>query len=480
MAAVAQTRPDRSGRDDARSGGEGPRRLNREDAKSAKIGRRGSTAVSLTLSASGAARSRGPRIGSPRSVFVVALLAAAAISWPPAGAEAGDSERLVFHAEAADGAVVWSRGGDTVVNPASVVKLGTSAWALERLSATHRYETRIGTIGTLDRAGGTVAGALVVAGGGDPDLQPENAFLIAAELNRMGVRRVADGLVVVPPFDFGWDGGVDGRRVAERERQHRAGERLLAALDPARWTTSLRHTWEAMAARRGLAVDAPPGVSVAGGVTVAPAADAHWLLVHRSNPLPLILRRFNVYSNNDIVRIAEPLGGASGLAEFLRPRLSAPDLRLATASGEEHNRLTPREAVRLVGLLAATTRAAGLAPRAVLPVLGCDPGPTRRMFPHFLAAERTGAVAVKSGTLSTTDGGVAVLAGLYTAADGREIRFCVAAPHAGGALRHWRALEQAWLEDLIARTGGLHPVPCPDELPFSDHSAVVERVSDGP
>ena len=436
--------------------------------------------MQLTVAACPAVRSADRRAGSPRSVAVAVLLAAAVISWFGAVAGAADSDRLVFHAEAADGAVVWSRGADSQVNPASVVKLGTSAWALERLGARYRYETRIGVIGDLDRGSGTVAGALVVAGGGDPDLQPENAFLIAAELNRLGVRRVADGVVVLPPFDFGWDGGVDGRRVAERERQHRAGERLVAALDPGRWTTSLRHTWEAMADRRGLAVDAPPAVAVTGGVTVAPAADAHWLLVHRSSPLPLILRRFNVYSNNDIVRIAEPLGGAPGLAAFLRPRLSAPDLRLATASGEEQNRMTPREAVRLVGLLAATTRSAGLEPRTVLPVLGCDPGPTRRMFPHFLAAERTGAVAVKSGTLSNTDGGVAVLAGLYTAADDREIRFCVAAPRAGGALRHWRALEQAWLEELIARTGGVRPGRCPEPLPFSDHDARVEPVGDSP
>lgn len=414
-----------------------------------------------------------------RSQSLARVLALALTWWLTMAVVAGaaDRDRLVWHAEAADGTVVWSRGADTAVNPASVVKVGTAAWAIERLGIDHRYVTRIGIRGEFDPATGVVAGAVVVAGGGDPDLQPENAFLIAAELNRRGVRRATGGLVVVPPFDFGWDRGVDGRRVADGERLRRAGERLVAALDPSRWSTTLRHTWQALAARRGLAVETPPGVAIAGAVTVAATVDARWLAGHRSNPLPIILRRFNVYSNNDVVRVAAGLGGAGELQSYLRTRLAAPHIELATASGEERNRMTPREAVCLVGLLAATTRSRGLEPRAVLPVLGCDPGPTRRMFPRFLTAERAGGVTVKTGTLSTTDGGVAVLAGLFTAADGCEIRFCVAAPRAGGDLRHWRALEQSWLEELISRTGGLRLSPCPPELPFSDHDALVESLA---
>lgn len=389
-----------------------------------------------------------------------------------ATASAADRDRLLWHAETADGAVVWTKDADTPFNPASVVKVGTTLWALDRLGAGHRYRTLVGVTTTVDRETGEVEGALAILGGGDPDLHPENAFLVAEALGGLGIRRVRAGVVVTPPFHFGWEHGVAGRGGAERDRAAAAAERFRVALDPSRWTAAVRHAWEGFRDRTG-ATGPPPGVAVEGGVSVAGDGAVRWLLEHRSNPLPVVLRRFNTYSNNDIVRIADLLGGTTPLESWMRGRLEAPELELETSSGEGRNRMTARQAVRLVGELAVAARSRTVEPGQLLPVLGCDPGPTRRMFPRFLEPARSGSVTVKTGTLTTTDGGVAVLAGMFAAADGREIQFCVAAPRAGDRLGHWRGLQQAWLEELIARTGGARAVGCGPDLPYSETGAEV-------
>jgi len=83
-------------------------------------------------------------------------------------------------------------------------------------------------------------------------------------------------------------------------------------------------------------------------------------------------------------------------------------------------------------------------------------------------------VTCKTGTLTQTDGGVAVFAGTFTGADGAEITFAVAAPRAGGRLQYWRRLEQRWVLSLIDARGGAVTTPCTTPLPFSDTHAVVD------
>ena len=349
---------------------------------------------------------------------------------------AADPGRLLYHAESLDGAVLSSHGADRVFNPASVVKVATTLWALERLGAEHRYQTQVGLSGSWDRETGVVDGQLVFEGGGDPDFHAENAFLVARELNRLGVRRVSDGLVVTGPFTIGWERGAERRSQVEETRARMMARRLLAALDPARWDRTARASWEAMCRRRGWDPRHPPVVAIAGGAVAVEEAGSSPLVRHLSSPLPVLLRRFNVYSNNDIIRVADGLGGVGELGAFVRRRLDIADSRvvLATASGEGQNRLTARLTVRLLREFHHALKALQLAPRAVLPVPGCDPGPVGRMFPRLSWGARARTVAVKTGTLRTTDNGVAVLSGFLTSPRHGVVVFCVAAPDAGKRL----------------------------------------------
>jgi len=404
-------------------------------------------------------------------VVVVALLVAA----PVVGA---DRDRLLFHAETLGGRVLESRGADTPFNPASLVKVGTTLWALESLGRDHRYRTVFGVAGEWDKQAGRLVGSLVVQGWGDPDFQPENLFMVARQLNRLHLERVEGWVRIGGDFWIGWENGVANSALGPRDRVDRMGRRLRMMLDPNRWDQTTRASWDAVCVRRGWDPMKPPRVEIVGSVRPGLPADWTPIVVHRSNPLPVLLRRFNVYSNNDIIRIAEGLGGPQELEAFLEKRLGATPsaIELETASGEKHNRMTARIGVSLMRAFLETVAELGLAPADVLPVIGCDPGSTDRKFPKMARPAWAGSVVVKTGTLINTDGGVAVLGGIFTTLRREQVLFCIAATNTGWKEPHWRGLQQSWLIDLVAESGYAVQRPCGPELPFSDAFAEVEWV----
>ncbi len=406
------------------------------------------------------------------------VLALAILSGAVHPVSANDTARLLWSVRTTGGTVVSEQDAGTPCNPASVLKLGTALLALDRLGPDHRYTTAFAATGTIDTAHGVLHGDLVVLGGADPDFQLENAWLVAGALGEAGVRTVTGNLVVAGRFWMGWDHGFAGTAGMTGEAiRLRAGRRLLRAWDPSRWTASIRKGWTEWSGRRPGTVGPPPSVIVRGRVRTGTAA-GRTVVVHRSNPLLTILRRFLTYSNNDIVRIAVPLGGPGELERFLARRLEAQPgtITVASASGEGVNRMTPRLGVRLLDTLRGWLGGYGLSLRDLLPVPGCVPGPLPRMFPHFAHPPLAGTLACKTGTLDATDGGVAVLAGTVETRDAGTILFFVAAPRAGSDLRRWRHVEQRWLEDLIGTLGGAVAHPCPPPFPYSDENALAERV----
>jgi len=407
----------------------------------------------------------------------------AAIVVPLVGAVAAfaksDTDRLHYFA-VNGGGVLSSAKADQPVNPASVVKIATTLWALDRHSAGHRFVTTIGYLGSWDPSTGVLIGDLVIRGGDDPDFQWENAFLVARELNRLGLRRVEGRVLVHGRFWFGWEHGVEKRVTDPNQLAEKMGRRLIRTLDPVRWTRSHLNTWKALCERRGWDVTRRPQVKVTGGARFGKPGDATPLLVHHSNPLEVIMRRFNVYSNNDIVRVADGLGTQDEFEAFVTERLGVEPgrIELETASGERRNRMTVQQMAGLLTELDVEAEEQGLEIQQLLPVLGCDPGHTRRMFPALAEPEFAGAVTCKTGTLTHTDGGVAVLAGTFTSPTNGPVVFAIAAARAGGKLDYWRMIQQRWLLDLIDESGGAVTTPCGDPLPFSDTFAEVEVVAD--
>jgi len=359
-------------------------------------------------------------------------------------------------------------------NPASVVKIATTLLALETLGPEYRYETRFGLAGKLDPESGVLDGDLVVVGAGDPDFHVENAFLVARALNEIGVRRIRGDLLVDERFWIGWEGGSERRNDDADRRARMMAERLRSALDPARWDPATRQAIEALRIRREWAGPASAGVTVGGRVRrlvadVTPAV----VVVHRSNPLALTLKRLNAYSNNDIERLRLTIGDGGALAAFLAERLDAPaaSMSFETLSGLGTNRLTAQRIVQLLDEFRRICERLGLDVGDILPRAGCDPG-TLKNFPAFTSGPDSRALVAKTGTLSKTDGGVAVLAGYLETARG-EITFAVASRGIGAAAASARRAQQRWLLELSKASGGPAAGECGAEVRFSDAEATA-------
>ena len=100
---------------------------------------------------------------------------------PIAGARAG-----VLVTDVESGEVLYERDADVLLNPASNVKLVTSAAALARLGPAYRFDTEF----LVD--GNPGLRTLYVRGKGDPSLVTERLWAIAGDLQHVGLRRIGD------------------------------------------------------------------------------------------------------------------------------------------------------------------------------------------------------------------------------------------------------------------------------------------------
>ena len=383
---------------------------------------------------------------------------------------------LVWHVETLDGGEVSSIQGDQPINPASVVKVATTLWALEKLGPLHRFDTVFAAAGAVDAEKKTLAGDLVVLGAGDPDFHVENAFLVALRLNQLGIRQVRGALRVSETFWIGWEGGSARTIKDPQVRAQQMAQRLRAALDPKRWTAATRRAWRDFAARHDVPAASLPAVAVMGGIgTASRRADEHRVLVtHRSKSVADALRRFDCFSNNDIERLEASLGSASDLARRISEVIEAPPeaVFLETTSGLGTNRMTPRSVVRLLRALRATCDRLGLSVESLLPVAGCDPGTLNHSFARLGTGPNAMSVSAKTGTLTSTDGGTAVLAGFVSTGRG-DLAFCVATPRAGGRLHQARSAQARWLEQLIVAADGPRPRRCAGPLVSPEEGAQI-------
>lgn len=119
------------------------------------------------------------------------------------------------------GEVLDAMRPDTAFVPASVAKLPTTFYALDRLGAAHRFQTRVAVTGA--RNGETLEGDLFLIGGGDPELDTDDLLPLVTQSQSEGFRRVAgrflvDGALTLPieaidlgqPVDAAYNPSVSG------------------------------------------------------------------------------------------------------------------------------------------------------------------------------------------------------------------------------------------------------------------------------
>jgi len=319
-------------------------------------------------------------IGSRRWIALAALSIFAATAAPSAEVEAARDAALVHSlsraleagplkgarigalvVDDADGRVLFDRGADVSLVPASNLKVVTALAALRVFGPAYTFTTRVYADAAPDGEG--AVGTLYVRGGGDPGLTSEDYWRLAADLHRIGLRKVRGDLVID-------DSLFDGERwhpswQATTPRAYLApigalmanysayqvvvtggdasGEPVEVAIDPPLGFFSIANQART-GAKRSLAVDhravdggeevrvagscprgverafqrsvldpsgyaasvlrlqlSAVGISVAGTVRRAYLPDsAHELLAFEGRPLSDVVRRFLKFSNNPI------------------------------------------------------------------------------------------------------------------------------------------------------------------------------------
>ncbi|MFN2376851.1 MAG: D-alanyl-D-alanine carboxypeptidase [Candidatus Binatia bacterium] len=382
---------------------------------------------------------------------------------------------LVWHVESGDGKVLDSHEPDSPVNPASVVKLATSLRALETLGVDHRFVTTVGTAGARPSGSSGEVTDIVIEGGADPDFHFENAVLLARTLEEAGVRRASGDLYVGSSFWLGWERGTVGRDTNDERRREDMGRRLLHAWSPRGWNQDERESWKKMAGKRGWNASKPPAIQIDGKIRTAAPPKWEPVVVHRSQPLLVALRRFNVFSNNDIERLDASVGAPSTMPDFFESRWGreGASTSFSTSSGLNRNRMTPRQIVRLVRDLRAWLAGRGRDLGDVMPILGCGESTLPHLFRRFAQTGEANGLVGKTGTLNIQDGGVSALAGYLPVGPG--LVFFVAAPRAGQNLGPARAATEDWARRVLLSRGTVQPPVCPPPVPTSDEFAQASR-----
>ncbi len=133
------------------------------------------------------------RLGDSRKQAREALVAAIDDAVGRAGVE---EARVGIHVVSVEtGEEIYAKNADGLLNPASNMKLFTTAAALELLGPDFRFETEV----YVDRppdANGVVHGNIYVKGKGDPTFVSERMHRLVTDLWHLGLRRVTGTIVV--------------------------------------------------------------------------------------------------------------------------------------------------------------------------------------------------------------------------------------------------------------------------------------------
>ena len=113
-----------------------------------------------------------------------------------------------------DPALLAERHAGVPLPPASVAKVVTTLYALEKLGPTHRFETRVMRVGPVTN--GRLDGDLLLVGGGDPNLDSDHLGDLVASLAATGLRHVTGRFIVV-------DGAVPFRERLVRDQPDHVG-----------------------------------------------------------------------------------------------------------------------------------------------------------------------------------------------------------------------------------------------------------------
>lgn len=337
-------------------------------------------------------------------------------------AEGRDWRKHGVYIETLDGGEpVAMMNEDTPFNPASVIKLATTLAALNRLGPNHRFHTDFLANGEIDAKTEVLNGDLILFSGRDPSFSIANAKRVGESLRKFGVRSVNGSLVVIGDFNCNSNSRTD---VSASVFERSSGIKFR---DPIKYEDSNSQ---------------PRG---------------RLLVTVESDTLLRIAQYQNAHSVNSMAdTVAGHIGGPQYVKEFLveQAGLSQEVIRISSGSGLDVNRMSPRDTVKMLRAMINWLNKYGLKADALMGLGGIDPGTMRSRF-----AERgfAGSVIAKTGTLTSTDSGMAALAGVMRTRNRGTLLFAVYDNAEYRRIVPLRKAQDEFLKKLMNELGGPAP-----------------------
>ncbi len=323
-------------------------------------------------------------------------------------------------------------------NPASVIKLATTLAALNRLGPNHRFHTDLLAHGEINEKAGELNGDLILFSGRDPSFSISDAKQAGEALRKFGVRRVNGSLVVIGEFNCNHNSQTD---VSAGVFQRNSG---ISFRDPIKYE-------DASSQPRG-----------------------RLLVTVESDTLLRIAQYQNAHSVNSMAdMLANHIGGPQYVKNFLveHAGLSPNAIQISTGSGLSVNRMSPRDTVKMLRAMIGWLGKYGLKPDALMGLGGIDPGTMRS---RFTESEFAGSIVAKTGTLTSTDSGVAALAGVMRTRNRGTLLFAVYDNAEYRRVLHLRKVQDEFLKNLMNELGG--PAPEKERSLTSNGDRLLSRM----
>lgn len=123
----------------------------------------------------------------------------------------------VIFARLSDGKVLYEKNADTLLSPASVTKIITSAAALTYFGPAYSLKTPLYYSGK--RLGGKITGDIYIVGNGDPFLVSEILWQTAIDLRHLGIQSI-EGDIVLDVSLFDGEARDDSRKTGVKYSSH--------------------------------------------------------------------------------------------------------------------------------------------------------------------------------------------------------------------------------------------------------------------
>jgi D-alanyl-D-alanine carboxypeptidase/D-alanyl-D-alanine-endopeptidase (penicillin-binding protein 4) len=330
----------------------------------------------------------------------------------------------LYFATANDSIIFAELNSEKPFNPASLIKLLTTLYALETWSQEYVFHTYIGISDTVDSLPSVISYAFIY-GEGDPLLHKRDIQMAFNRLRKSGIRKIADSLIINPMIMMNYNHTKRDTKYLLNKLIRRAGIRFTGKI-------VYRN-------------EMPPGKIVA---------------TRKSPELIEILRQLNAHSINPIADRLGLVFGGPGTLENYFARLSGKDTSafvIASCSGLGQNRLSPRDISIILRALKIKAEKSGIPLTKILPLNGIDGSSVANRL-REMRFRRT--FLAKSGTLIMTDSGVSALAGYIRTQNYGLVLFALM--NMDGEVSFFRKRQDTFLRNLLANPI-IYPVPFPRE-----------------